>query len=742
MTLQKLTSFIALFASVLTVNAKGIEFYVSKDGSDINPGTKEQPVATLNGARDLIRGYKSINGTPSEDITVWVSGGDYQHSSPFILNQHDSGSPEHKIIWRAVEGGKVNLSGGITLPSDKFKKIPSSIKSRLTKEAASKVVCINLKELGITNYGEHKQIGHSISIDAAPMELFIDAEPMRLAQYPNSGFVAIGEVIDGGSVPRIGDYTGRGATFKYDDPQHKVWAESDDVWFQGTFATGYADDKIKVKNIDTKLGQVTLSTPHLYGVQSGKDFQRYIVLNVLDELDQEGEWYLDRNEGILYVWPKTDILNSKVEVSLLEEPIVCMEGVSNIIFRNFTIESGRGIGIYIENGTNNLLAGCTIRNIGTTGVSFGQGAYQTTPHITVDDYEGVPRSRIIGNYTGHIYKYTTWDRHAGKNHKLLSCDIYNTGSGGVILSGGSKKDLIPGNNTIENCKIHDYNRHNKFRWAGIIVDGCGNKISHNEVYNSDYHGIFSVGPEHIFEYNNVHHVTLNSNDVSPWYTGRDPSDRGLIVRYNYFHDCGNKEYMTMGIYCDDSSTGITVFGNVFYNMHTGHGVLYSNSGWDLVMKNNIIINPQAATVRLNAHYYTWYQGGGPQTFKEGKIFDERLNKAIDITKPPYSDRYPELANYMDPIIKDKEWEGMHPRRNVFSTNVVVNSPLEDPVERIGEHSQFESFNNMITNEDPGFEDFKNNNFKLRSDSPVFKEVKGFEPIPFDEIGLYSDEYRD
>ena len=38
----------------------------------------------------------------------------------------------------------------------------------------------------------------------------------------------------------------------------------------------------------------------LYGFRKG---QRFYFLNVLEELDQPGEWFLDRKAGVLYFWP-------------------------------------------------------------------------------------------------------------------------------------------------------------------------------------------------------------------------------------------------------------------------------------------------------------------------------------------------------------------------------------------------------------------------------------------------------
>lgn len=59
------------------------------------------------------------------------------------------------------------------------------------------------------------QYGHSASVPVAPLELFFDGEPMELARYPNEGWIRIGEVLDPGSSPRVGDYSDRPGVFRY-----------------------------------------------------------------------------------------------------------------------------------------------------------------------------------------------------------------------------------------------------------------------------------------------------------------------------------------------------------------------------------------------------------------------------------------------------------------------------------------------------------------------------------------------
>ncbi|MEI2723937.1 MAG: right-handed parallel beta-helix repeat-containing protein [Verrucomicrobiota bacterium] len=587
------------------------DVYVSPKGSDTNPGTKAKPVATLEAARDLVRKQKATQPLPRGGLTVWIAAGQYHLARSLVLDESDAGSAAAPIVWRAMKGAQVNITGGQSIAPASFTRVTDEqVLRRLPREAAAHVQQADLAALGIRDYGKHQQYGHAISVCPAPLELFFNAAPMTLARYPNEGGIANGKVIDTGSVPRYGDYGGRGATFEYTDPRHAAWQGVVDIWLQGTFNYGFADDYLPVESINAQTKQVKLALPHLYGVAAGRPYQSYVAYNILEELDRPGEWYLNRATGILYFWPPQSLHDSSILVSILEEPIICLEGASHVTLRDLTVEVGRGIGIYLERGSNNMIEGCTVRNVGTSGIFMGQGAAQTFPHITVDDYTGVPVSRQVGNLQGHIYKHTAWERQAGSHHGVLSCDVYNTGSGGIYLSGGSKRDLIPGHNSVENCVVHDYNRRNKFLWSGINIDGCGNRIAHCEIYNSDWQGIYVHGNDHVFEFNEIHHVTLNSNDTSPWYLGRDPSDRGNVVRYNYFHHCGNAQRMNMGIYCDDSTTGVLVHGNVFYRMKTTHGVLFSNSGWDLLMTNNIVVEPHSHTAVMSAHYYTWAQARG------------------------------------------------------------------------------------------------------------------------------------
>lgn len=728
---------------LLVINhALGQEFYVSPAGNDKSNGTAAAPVATLSKAQLLIKKFKTAKPNYEGDIVVHIGAGNYELRAGFKLDENVTGSKQTPIIWRGINKDKVIISGGKKIKGSAFKKVNDpAILMRVGKTAAAALYQVSLKQLGILNYGKHQSYGHGQPVVPAPLELFFNNEPLTLAHYPNSGSIKIGKVLDKGSVPRIGDTSNRGALFEYTDARHAKWAGQKDIWLQGTFNYGFADDNINIEKIDTLKKQIKLVTPHLYGLGNGRDFQAYTAYNILEELDTPGEWWLDTKTGILYVWPPSTLETASITVSVLETPIVSIINQTYTTLEGLTIEAGRGMGIYMEGGHHNTIVGCTIRNVGTSGIFMGQGAEANKGPMSIDNFEGHPVSGIIGSLQNYLYKNTSWNRNAGYDQQILSCDVYNTGSGGIYLSGGDKRTLTKANNIVENCKVHDFNRRNKFIWSGISVDGCGNKIRHCEIYNTDWQGIFVHGNEHVFEYNNIHHVTLNSDDTSPWYIGRDPSDRGNVVRFNYFHHIGNPDRMNMGIYCDDSSADVFVFGNVFYKMETKHGILFTNSGWDLTMKNNIIIEPTDATAQISAHYYTWAAGSEKSMFGEEGLIRARLTKSVSYTTEPYASKYPGLLDYLDTIPGTKQWKAMRANRNVFADNLIIGGPAS-PTKLIGgQYATITERDNYRCTTNPGFVDAEHENFTLLPTSEVFKKIKGFEPVPFDKMGLYKNKYR-
>jgi hypothetical protein len=454
--------------------AIGREYWVSTTGNDADAGTREKPFATLERARGELREAKKA-GPLKTGANVWLSGGVYWMDKTFALDAQDSGTAEAPVVDRSAPGQKVHLVGGKQIPSGAFKLITNvETLKRLDPSAHGKVMQVDLKARGITDYGRiTRRGGIERNILPAALELFFNDRPMPLARWPNEGYVKIATVPEGP----------RGERFVYDGERPKRWSKADDIWVHGYFNRNWCDTYEKVAAIDTPKRQITTREPHDYrGYKAG---QRIRFLNLLEELDEPGEWYLDRNTGTLYFWPPEPIERGRIWVSLLETPLVALRGTEHVTLRGLILECTRGSAVEIVGGHHNLVAGCTLRNIGTVGVGIGG---------------------VVKDLERRLYNDTMFKCDAGTNNGVVSCDIYDTGECGVILSGGDRKTLEPGRNYAVNNRIYNFGRWVRTYRPAVFLCGVGNRVAHNLMHDAPHTAVFFLGNNHILEFNEVYRV--------------------------------------------------------------------------------------------------------------------------------------------------------------------------------------------------------------------------------------------
>jgi len=472
-------------------------------------------------------------------------------------------------------------------------------------------------------------------------------------------------------------------------------------------------DAVRISKIELSNQTITTEQPHMYGFESGKIFHRWFAFNLLEEIDQPGEYYIDRENGILYFYPPAGELKS-IELSLLETPLVTMKNASYVTFRNINFEVSRGIGLYIEKGRSNRVENCVFRNLGLVGIVVGKGIlpYKHLQHAGT----GVPASDVVGSLYSHLYDNSTMNREAGSNHFISGCHIYNTGSGGVILGGGNRLTLEKGNNRVENTRIHDFNRLDRSYRPGISIDGVGNVIRNNEIYNCPSSAILLHGNDHLIEKNNIHHAVTDGDDMGAIYYGRDPGEFGNKVLNNFFHHIGNDHGLLVAVYHDDGACGMEVTGNVFYK--AGMRAVLIGGGNDNVYRNNIFID-----LPMAFHIDNRLQHWAGNLIQKNGLFQKRL-EAVNYQQPPYSIAYPTLKNYFADSV------GL-PKRNYIEGNLYVNVPQT--------HNGSARWSNIgktyFTSDRSIFVDYANMNFAIKPDAAVLKALPELKKIPFGEIGI-------
>jgi len=701
-----------------------------------NKNHTDGPFASLERAQRAIRELKQKGALPKGGITVFLRQGDYSSSKSLKLTADDSGNKDASIIWRAFAEERVTLSGSKGISGFMAIKDSSMLK-RIVPTLRDRIYQLDLKANGIVDYGEITPRG------GPGMELFWQNQRMTPARYPNEGWLKIADVPQSGAklfnqglerekrfdgVP-VGRHYGR---FSYSEDRPQRWSPENEIYLDGYWTWDWSDSYQKVQSIDPERREITIAEPHHhYGYTKN---QRYYFLNVLEELDQPGEWVLDRKKGVLYFWPPDALADGHAFVSLLDEPLISLDNCRYVTIQGIDVQYSRGNGIVTKGGSHNLIAGCTFCYLGKDAV-------------VID---------------------------GGEDNGVDGCDIYNVAMGGIVLKGGDRKTLTPGHNFATNNHIHRFSQWVRTSQLAVNISGVGNRIANNLIHDAPHEGIYLSGNEHVIEYNEIHSITQETGDAGAIHTGRDWTWRGNIIRYNYIHDLqGPGLHGVMGIYLDDWASGFTVYGNVLYK--AGRATLIGG-GRDNVVENNVYIQC-SPSLHVDARGLSWasYYFDGTLT-----TLDDRM-KEMNYSQPPYSEKYPELLTlYQDDPAVPKNNRIV---RNVsyggrwldvydywafdFSVVTMKDNLIADPelcrrrlpgqtgwdpyylnidlkegyaTYRPGDPVIMAEFrDNQIIEGDPGFVDLRKGNFLLKKDSPAFK--LGFRQIPMERIGLYRDGHR-
>ncbi|MCR5783049.1 MAG: right-handed parallel beta-helix repeat-containing protein [Clostridia bacterium] len=687
------------------------DFYVSETGDDSDDGSFGRPFLTLEKARDAVR---ALDKTGRTGVTVAIMAGEYR-TGGLVLTEEDSGTPECPIVYTAYGDGEVILNGGVTVDSADFKPVSDqAVLDRLSPEAREKVVCADIRALGITaeDYGKIYTIGsyntasHYDGDYVGPIysELFVNDNRCSLARYPDEGWLKTGDVVkmghgreSDGSKTRDDNWDNirnpESDVYKVDkDLAERInsWQTLEDVWMFGFFKYTWADASSPIGTFDFEKREISPKFVSVYGAIKGAP---YYFFNILEELSAPGEWYLDRENGIVYLYPDGDLNGAVIDMTLSCDPVIQADGVGNVAFEGITVMGTRGDGIVI-NGDSCTVRNCLIKNIAGTA--------------------------IIMN---------------GSDNLAYGNEITRTGKAGISINGGDRQTLTPGNSRAENNLIHDWSEIYMTYQAAVSLGGVGNVCAHNEIYNSPHEAITYGGNSHVIEYNLIHDVCLLSDDAGAIYAGRSWSMYGNIIRYNAVYNLGTPgEHSPQGIYMDDALSGQTIYGNLLVNVPCDGLAL--GGGRDLNVRNNVVINTGSKGVSFDERAIDGVLNDG--WFDHCDQMWDELN-TFDWQTGAWLSAYPEYAGlHYDKSITDDPMFAANAAKGALTGNVFVNfaGKIGDIASNPEKYSDI-SGNAVYKLSKLGdlFTDPDNGDYSLKENSPILKDIPGFEEIPVGEIGI-------
>lgn len=531
-----------------SVSSDALQLYVSKNGKDANSGKK--PYLAF---KTLEKAFAAAQNV-SSDVIINVMEGTYELSSPSVIRDVN----KNKILLKNYNDAKVVFTGGKSFSGSEFIPVTDSTAlSRLPEGARNAVRCIDLKTLGIEAVPEMTGSGWNIPFLPTEALLMADGETQTLARYPNTGTIKSGEIINKDASAYYNGGNGGYGKFYYTDARANSWSNVSEIMLHSKFNLTYGGHSIRLGEIDTENKTMTVSEKYYTPPQ--KSFS-YYCYNIMEELDCEGEWYLDKSSMLLYYYPKSGFETKTFTFTDNYDAILRFENCENITLSGIAVENCGGNGIEMTDCRNFTVDGCTVSGIGMNGITV----------------------------------------YGGENNAIVNSEITGTGGDGIRLTGGDFYTLTPSGNLVYNTVISDFSKRKKAYTGALSLNGAGHTVKNCSMYNGPHLAVWLKGNDFTLENNIISDVVYDAADMGAIYAYNNYAWRGTVIKNNLFKNIRYggawEANMAKCIYLDNFSSGYTVEGNVFINADEA---IHTNGGRNNIITDNFIKN---CTVSFVAPY--------------------------------------------------------------------------------------------------------------------------------------------
>ncbi|QZT37567.1 PDZ domain-containing protein [Halosquirtibacter xylanolyticus] len=474
---------LCLILGITVLQAKDV--HVSVNGNDKQDGSLTNPVQSIQRAIEIYRISEKSNYNRSY---IWIHGGTYRISQPIELSIDDSGSKNAELVVKAVDGEKVTITSAQALDL-KWKKSTGNIyKAKLRLEE---------------------------DID----QLIVNGRMNHMARYPNFIESSVGQV---NGKKRTEPFNG-GASDAWSIQKSEEWKDPTGAYMHAMHRALWGDIHYEV--IGTKSnGELEFiggwQNNRVNSISAVHKSYRMIE-NIYEELDAPGEWYYDKKNSMIYLYPfhDIDLYKANIEAVLQTQELIRIVGEFEPYLTKMDIKGGNGIVFHAQMPT----------------------IKKPVHHIVFDGIRFTGTSRTFMD----------------NKEPLLRSDWTICRSGAFYISGA--EDII-----LQNCSF--------FQLGGnaLFVDGYNRRVSvkssyfhHNGATDINFVGSTQSVRNPLFQYGEKK-VPFDNIDTSVGPKTPDyPED--CLVEDCLMTQCGRVEKQTAGVNIAMSSR-ITVRHNTIYRV--------------------------------------------------------------------------------------------------------------------------------------------------------------------------------
>ena len=536
---------LALLASLLVVLAHvagsaeppEADFHVAPAGTPTNPGTKEQPFATLAQARDAVR--KLVAAGLKANVTVLLHGGTYELPETLAFGPEDSGTEPFAITYAAAPGEKVVVSGG-------------------RKIAGWKLGEAELWTAEVPGVKEGKWCFR---------QLFVNGQRAVRARTPNRDDQAACWQLRGASLAK--DL--KSHTYQFSPGQLKEWRNLSDV--ECVVFGNWEITRKRFEKTDPATGLAHMAGPHgePHEAMMPNGGRFFYLENAIEFLDKPGEWYLDRQTGVLTYWPLPgqDMAQATAVAPMLTR-LIEIKGTPERPVRNLHFK-----GIDFAHADWAPPPG---GYLGVQACHFVSGSHWTKGWGMIEAairLECAESCSVENGSIAHLGGCGIELEKRCQNNLIQGNDVFDISGNGIQLGGPKDEKEVPKDNRVANNHVHDCGIDYSGAvgiWAGFTE---GTVIAHNLVHALPYTGIScgwqwdpkpTPAKRNTLSFNHIYDVMNRLGDGGGIYTlGFQP---GTIIRGNHIHDVHRSAYCQAapnnGMFIDEGSKGLLFEGNVIY----------------------------------------------------------------------------------------------------------------------------------------------------------------------------------
>lgn len=656
--------------------AQTADVFVSPSGNDAwsgrlaAPAAGDGPVLTLRRAQELVRERR--RQTPGQAVTVLVRGGVYELAEPLVLTPEDSGSEAAPVRYAAYPGETPVVSGGVQLtgwqqadPNTWVAALPESLRG------------------------------------TAIRRFYVNDLRRTLARTPNDGeYFRVAEpplaVVD----PATGqEQNPTKEAFRFKAGDLRAWPRLGEI--DAVVMRNWESAILPIASVDEATRMVVFRGPMKWELRTGL---RYYVQGFREALDAPGEWWVDREQGLLYYRP------------LPGETIAGVQAVVPRLAQLVVLKGEPAAGRYVE---RIQFVGLTFAHTDNRVPETGHSDWQSA--VTIDavfQADGARNIELRDSEVRNIGWYGVWFRQGCAGNVVDHCELRDLGAGGVRIGEQGRRTGVEatGGNTVSNCLIHDGSTDYYGAIPVWIGQASDSRVIHNEICDFNYTGI-SVGWSWGFAetschrneiaWNHLHHLGRGGlYDMAAIYTlGLSP---GTTIHHNLIHHIWGfvEGYGAGGIYPDEGSSGLLIENNLTYLIQNGG--LTVHYGRDNLVRNNIFALGQRSQIHLGRA-----DKQSSQTLENNIIY------------------YAEGALY-------ERMSELHANRNVYWCTD-PEAEMEFPGGADFAEWQKQGYDTDSVVADPLFVDAAAFDFRLRPESPAIK--LGFQPFDLSTAGLVGEEWR-